>query len=80
MRVEKSSKIDEGQFEKYEPLLDDIKTDNRAAMLGFLLINSRRLVMLFMAMFVEDKQWVQIQLFIFLNFLSLTYQVTVNPF
>lgn len=56
-RVEQASEINEAQFKKYEPLLEDIRTDSNAAMFGFFLINSRRLTMLMMAMYVRDMQW-----------------------
>jgi len=36
--------------------------------------------MLAMAMFVNEKQWLQLQVFILLNFVSLTYQVVVRPY
>ena len=36
--------------------------------------------MLYMAMFVHDMQWVQMQAFILFNFMSMTYQVSVSPY
>ena len=57
-----------------------MRADKQAAMFGFLLINVRRLTMLFMAMFIHDMQWLQIQAFILFNFVSLTYQVQVCPY
>eukprot|EP00353_Schmidingerella_taraikaensis_P002382 CAMPEP_0185597776 /NCGR_PEP_ID=MMETSP0434-20130131/81580_1 /TAXON_ID=626734 ORGANISM="Favella taraikaensis, Strain Fe Narragansett Bay" /NCGR_SAMPLE_ID=MMETSP0434 /ASSEMBLY_ACC=CAM_ASM_000379 /LENGTH=105 /DNA_ID=CAMNT_0028226589 /DNA_START=1109 /DNA_END=1426 /DNA_ORIENTATION=- len=36
--------------------------------------------MLYMAMFIEDMQWLQLQVFIMLNFISLTYQIAVRPY
>lgn len=49
-------------------------------MLGNITLNMRRLTMLFMAMFVIKLQWLQLQLFILLNFVSLTYIIVVRPF
>ena len=57
-RIEEASRISEGQFAKFEPLIEDIRTDNRAAMFGFFLINTRRVTMLMMAMYVHDMRWV----------------------
>ena len=36
--------------------------------------------MLFMAMFVTNRQWLQLQIFIALNFLSFAYVVVISPF
>ena len=45
-----------------------------------MLINMRRLTMLFMAMFVKERQWLQVMVFIALNFISLICVVVVRPF
>jgi len=71
-RVEKASRIKTAQFEKYAPLIKDMRQDKCAAMSGFLVINLRRTTMLLMAMFVRERQWLQLHVFIALNFLSLS--------
>ena len=44
------------------------------------MLNLRRLTMLFMAMFVIEQQWLQLHLFIALNFLAISYVVIIKPF
>lgn len=78
--IEEASHIDASSFESYEPLLSDLSLDKRSALLGSTLINIRRLTMLYMAMFVHERQWLQIQVFIQLNFLSFVYVLVVRPF
>ena len=56
--IEGASRINKAQFKKYEPLFEDVRTYNRAAMFGFFLINLRRSVMLIMAMSVHSMGWV----------------------
>ena len=67
-------------FVKYAPLLEDLRLEKQSAVFGNALTIVRRLTMLYMAMFVLNRQWIQLQLFIALNFLSVTYVVTVRPF
>ena len=72
-RVEQGSRLDEAQFKKFEPLVEDVRKDSRAAMFGFFLISTRRVTMLLMAMYVHRMRWGQLQLFITLNMVSLTF-------
>ena len=78
--IEEASHIDAGSFKAYEPLISDVRLDKRSALLGNTLINVRRLTMLYMAMFVQERQWLQTQVFIQLNFLSSGYVLVVRPF
>ena len=75
-----ASHIELKEFKKYEPLYTGVRSQSRLAMLGNIMLNMRRLTMLFMAMFVIKLQWLQLQLFILLNFVSLAYIVVVSPF
>ena len=54
-----------------------MRLDKPSALLQSTLINIKRLVILYMAMFVENKQWIQLQCFITLNFVSFTYVLVV---
>ena len=49
-------------------------------MFGFFLINIRRLTMLSLAMNIKDMGWLQLQVFIQLNFVALVYIIDVKPF
>ena len=52
-RLDIADSLDEASYEKFLPLVQDIKLESRVAMLNFMLINVRRICMLFMAMFVR---------------------------
>jgi len=77
--IEKAARIDRRMLRKYEPFIDEMRHDSLLAMLGTPLMNLRRLVLLLMAMFVVNKQWLQLWVFIHLNLLSLVYVVVVKP-
>ena len=53
--IEEASRIDSRKFDKYEPLVEDLRLDKRSALLQSFLINVKRLVILYMAMFVIGK-------------------------
>ena len=53
--IEEASRIDPSKFEKYEPLMEDLRLDKRSALLQSFLTNIKRLVILYMAMFVIGK-------------------------
>ena len=76
----KEEEINADQFEKYQPLIDEVRTDSRIALSNNFFINIRRLTMLYMAMFVIGMSWLQVIVFMLLNFLSLCYLVTVRPY
>ena len=57
--VKRASLIKKAQFVKYEPFHQAMRKDKLSAMFIFLVINARRLTLLFMAMFVLEKQWLQ---------------------
>ena len=75
-----SADIDADQFNKYQPLIDEVRSDSRIALSNNFFINIRRLTMLYMAMFVLGMGWLQVLAFMGLNFLSLCYLVTVSPY
>ena len=52
-RLDIADSLDEGSYEKFQPLVQDIRLESRTAMFNFMLINVRRVTMLFMAMFVR---------------------------
>ena len=78
--VERASRMNKNDFDKYAPFLENLNLEKQSAYFSDTLIIVRRLTMLYMAMFVLNRQWIQLQLFIALNFLSVTYVVTVRPF
>ena len=78
--VECAFRIDKQHFEKYAPLLKDLKLEKPYSTYGNLLTIVRRLNMLVMAMFILDRQWLQLQVFIALNLISVIYAVAVMPY
>ena len=59
--IKRSIAIRGAQFTKYAPLLENVCFDDTpAATYGALTIAVRRCVMLFMAMFVQELQWLQL--------------------
>ena len=74
-KIEDASRISQASFSKYEPLLENLRYDRRSAMYGFIIMNVRRITLLFMAMFLEGQQWLQLMLFILLGLFSLIYFV-----
>ena len=59
-RLDIADSLDEASYEKFLPLVQDIRFESRVAMFNFMLINVRRICMLFMAMFVRGHQWLQL--------------------
>ena len=51
--IKKGQKVNGRQFDKYLALIDELRTDKCGALLSNSLINMRRLIMLFMAMFAH---------------------------
>ena len=78
--VERASRMNKNDFDKYAPFLENLNLEKQSAYFGDTLIIVRRLTMLYMAMFVLNRQWIQLQLFIALNLFSVTYVVSVRPF
>ena len=74
-------KIDEIQFKKYRPLVEDVRLDQgHSVTLGSLIISARRCILLLMAMLVFDFQWLQLYIFITLSLVSLAMILIVTPF
>lgn len=78
--VERASRLRQKDFEKFSPLLQDTCLYKDYATLGNLLLIVRRCTMLYMAMYVLKRQWLQIQVFMALNLVSVIYTITVRPF
>ena len=63
--IKRASTINASQFEKYEPLVQDLRKDSKLAMFSSFYINIRRLSLLYMAMFLTiEFGWVQVLVFI----------------
>ena len=58
--MERGEQLQGSQFEKYAPLIEGCKQYKRSAMFSSPLLNIRRVGLLLMAMFVLDKQWLQV--------------------
>ena len=72
--------IDEAQFEKYEGMLEGLKRTSRFALLYQLLLVARRILLLYVAMFVKETAWLHIVLFMSSNLLFLIYLCALEPF
>jgi len=78
--TEKASKIDEAQFEKFAPLVENMRPDSLLATFNNTFITVRRLLMLYMAMFIIGQQWLQVLTFMTMNVLSMCYLLIAFPF
>ena len=58
--MKKSKKIKEDKFLVYEPLVEDLRHNSQAAMFSNLMINIERLSLLYLAMFVIGRPWIQV--------------------
>ena len=78
--IAKSELIDEAQFAKYEGMIEGLKRSSRFALLYEFLLVTRRIVLLYMAMFVREKAWLHIMVFMATNLLFLIYLGALRPF
>ena len=60
--------------------MTDLRKDSKLAMFSSLFINIRRVSLLYMAMFILGKGWLQVITFIALNLLSACFLVSVMPY
>lgn len=78
--IAQASSIKEGQFEKYSPLVEDLRHDSLVSMFSNIFITVRRLLMLYLAMFIVKQQWSQVLSFMAMNLISLCFLVIAMPF
>lgn len=50
--ITRASSIQEKQFEKYLPLIEDLRQDSHVSMFNNIFITMRRMLMLYLAMFI----------------------------
>ena len=62
--MKEAADINLSDFNKFLPLIGNIRMESRAAMFLFLVIGLRRIFMLFMAMFVRGMPWLQLKVFV----------------
>ena len=67
-------------YEKYEVLVSDFRKDSILAMLSNFLILVRRLSLLYMAMFILDKSWLNILFFMAQTLFFLVFVILVRPY
>ena len=79
-RIESASRISQAQFDKFMPLLLDLRLEKRGSILSIVIISFRRLILLFMAFFVIRKPWLQVMSFMLLSFISLSFMLVVRPY
>ena len=72
--------IDKVQFKKFEGMIEGLKRTSHFALLYEFLLVARRILLLYMAMFVRDMAWMHIQLFMTTNVLFLIYLGSLKPF
>ena len=68
------------QLAKYKPLVKNLRKDSKLSLLNNLIIMVRRLLLLYMAMFIYEMAWLQIMVFLILNFIMLMFLVLVRPY
>ena len=55
--IKRAETIDKDQFAKFAVLVEDLRTDSHMSMFNNVFITVRRLLMLYMAMFILNQQW-----------------------
>ena len=65
---------------KYKPLVKNLRKDSKMSLLNNFIIICRRLLLLYMAMFIFEMAWLQIMVFLILNFIMLNFLVLVRPY
>ena len=78
--VTSAKAIDKSQFKKYKGMYQDIKQTSRFALLYEFLLVARRILLLYMAMFVREMAWLHILLFMTTNVIFLAYLGYFRPF
>ena len=78
--IAKAESIDKSQFIKYQGMFQGLKQTSRFALLYEFLLVARRLLLLYMAMFVREMAWLHVQLFMLMNVLFLAYLGFFKPF
>ena len=79
--IRRASTINERQFEKYEPLVQDLRKDSKLAMFSSFYINIRRCTLLYMAMFLTiEMGWLQVLIFMSQNLISTVFLLVVMPY
>ena len=76
----KSETFKEDQFELYDPLVSDLRKDNRIALFSNFFIIIRRLLLLYTAMFIVGRPWIQTILFMVQNLASLVFLLAIFPY
>ena len=76
----KAKKINKDKFKIYEPLVEGLRHDSRAALFNNLMINFRRLSLLYLVMSIEGHPWIQILSFMVQNLVSLAFLIAVRPY
>ena len=78
--TKKASTINEAQFEKFAPLTENLRTDSLLAVYNNVLITVRRVLMLYLAMFILGHQWLQVLSFMVMNVVSMCFLLHAKPF
>ena len=76
----RASRIQTKQFSKYEPLVENLRKDSRVAMFNNAFTILRRVTLLYMAMFILNKQWLQVLIFTSLSLSSLVFFLATKPY
>ena len=64
----------------YSQVIDGMRQDDKFALLGSFFINVRRVISLFMAMYLNGDRWIQLHTFITLNFMSFVFTLKMLPY
>ena len=80
IKSSKKEEFKEEDYAKYEVLVSDYRKDSIPAMLSNFLILVRRLSLLYMAMFILDKSWLNIMFFMLQTLAFLIFVILVRPY
>ena len=78
--IAKAETIDKSEFKKYYGIFQGLKQTSRLALLYEFFLVARRLLLLYMAMFVREMAWLHVLLFIITNIIFLVYLCYLKPF
>lgn len=71
---------DRANFEMYKPLYSGFRDTSRLALMQNILLIARRMALLYVAMFLPDKLFLQLITFLISSLLAISYNLYVRPF
>ena len=78
--AKKIAGIEKSQFRIYKPLYAGMRKTSLLSLLSNFFTMVRRLILLYIAMFMEEQSWLQVGMFTMLSFASLVYLGYTRPY